>query len=233
VTMRPLHARAAKDNVASIRVLQKCGFVVTGSDRSFATARGMEIDEAILELHLKVPVVVTLDRRSDLSEADLAEVAKLTTAVYPPEVVANWWGRDLDWSTAEWCIRVRDEKVMLANYLGLLTRDATLNGRPVCIGGIGGVKTHPSARGLGFASTAILRAIDFLRVEQSVAFSLLVCEPRLLEYYSRLGWREFKGRLIIQNDGKTCEFTQNRVMSHGLDRDSQAFDVIDLCGPPW
>lgn len=50
LTTRPLYARAAKDNVASIRVLQKCGFTITGQDKGFANARGEEIEEAILIL---------------------------------------------------------------------------------------------------------------------------------------------------------------------------------------
>jgi RimJ/RimL family protein N-acetyltransferase len=32
VKIRPLHARVAKENVASIRVLQKCGFTISGED---------------------------------------------------------------------------------------------------------------------------------------------------------------------------------------------------------
>ena len=48
---RPLHARAAADNIASVRVLEKSGFVVTGHDRGFANARGTEIDEVLLTLH--------------------------------------------------------------------------------------------------------------------------------------------------------------------------------------
>ena len=47
---RPLYARAAKDNTASIRVLAKCGFRVSGHDRGFANARGEEIEEVILQL---------------------------------------------------------------------------------------------------------------------------------------------------------------------------------------
>lgn len=47
---RPLHARAAADNHASIRVLEKCGFVATGTNRDFANARGEEIDELIFTL---------------------------------------------------------------------------------------------------------------------------------------------------------------------------------------
>ena len=50
VTTRPLYASAASDNAASLRVLQKCGFVITGTARAFASARGEEIEEVFLEL---------------------------------------------------------------------------------------------------------------------------------------------------------------------------------------
>ena len=50
VVERPIYGRAARDNVASIRVLEKCGFTVIGYDKGFANARGAEIEEAILEL---------------------------------------------------------------------------------------------------------------------------------------------------------------------------------------
>ncbi|MGW3132267.1 GNAT family N-acetyltransferase [Streptomyces sp. NPDC001123] len=47
---RPLHADAAADNAGSIRVLQKCGFVITGHSRCFARAREHEIDLVHLTL---------------------------------------------------------------------------------------------------------------------------------------------------------------------------------------
>ncbi|MCP4251102.1 MAG: GNAT family N-acetyltransferase [bacterium] len=50
VSARPLYARAAKDNVASIRVLEKCGFAIAAHERGFAIARGQEIDEVVLKL---------------------------------------------------------------------------------------------------------------------------------------------------------------------------------------
>ena len=49
-TRRPIGARVAKDNAASIRVLEKCGFRVTGTTRGFADAREEEIDEYEMEL---------------------------------------------------------------------------------------------------------------------------------------------------------------------------------------
>ena len=48
--LRPLYGRAARDNAASIRVLEKCGFRIVGYGKGFAKARGKEIEEVILEL---------------------------------------------------------------------------------------------------------------------------------------------------------------------------------------
>jgi RimJ/RimL family protein N-acetyltransferase len=47
---RPLYARVATDNAGSLRVLQKCGFIICGTDKGFANARGAEIEEYILAL---------------------------------------------------------------------------------------------------------------------------------------------------------------------------------------
>jgi RimJ/RimL family protein N-acetyltransferase len=45
---RPIHARVAKDNLASLRVLQKNGFEIVGEDKGFANARGQETEEYLL-----------------------------------------------------------------------------------------------------------------------------------------------------------------------------------------
>lgn len=47
---RPVYARVARDNVASMRVLEKRGFRILGYETSFANARGREIEEATLVL---------------------------------------------------------------------------------------------------------------------------------------------------------------------------------------
>ncbi|HRJ75711.1 MAG TPA: GNAT family N-acetyltransferase [Anaerolineales bacterium] len=47
---RPMYARVAKDNIASRRVLEKCGFQVIEEGKWFANARNQEIDELLLEL---------------------------------------------------------------------------------------------------------------------------------------------------------------------------------------
>ena len=53
VVERPVFARAATDNIGSIRVLQKCGFGIIGKDKGFANGRGEETEEYILRLDLE------------------------------------------------------------------------------------------------------------------------------------------------------------------------------------
>jgi RimJ/RimL family protein N-acetyltransferase len=53
---RPLHARVASDNVASRRVLEKCGFRVIATERSFAEARSAEIEELVLRFEEPGPL---------------------------------------------------------------------------------------------------------------------------------------------------------------------------------
>ena len=50
VTERPIHARAASDNLGSLRVLRKAGFQPQGTEISYASARGTEIEETIMRL---------------------------------------------------------------------------------------------------------------------------------------------------------------------------------------
>jgi ribosomal-protein-alanine N-acetyltransferase len=47
---RPIFGRAAFDNYASQRVLEKCGFVRIAKDKGFASARQAEVEEYIYKL---------------------------------------------------------------------------------------------------------------------------------------------------------------------------------------
>jgi RimJ/RimL family protein N-acetyltransferase len=47
---RPVYARAAADNAASIRVLQKCGFEITAHSTVYAESRAAEIPDVALTL---------------------------------------------------------------------------------------------------------------------------------------------------------------------------------------
>lgn len=47
---RPIFGRVAFDNFGSQKVLEKCNFIKVGTDKGFANARQMEIEEFIFEL---------------------------------------------------------------------------------------------------------------------------------------------------------------------------------------
>ena len=50
VTQRPIFGSAAFDNIASQRVLEKCGFQFERHEKGFANARKKEIEEMIYKL---------------------------------------------------------------------------------------------------------------------------------------------------------------------------------------
>lgn len=175
--------------------------------------------------------MLTLDRVADLSAADRDAARALAHAVYPPEFFDTWSGRHLEWATPEWCVRTRAGGE-LVSFVGVYVREATHDGRPVRVGGVGNVKTHPSARRQGYAARGIRRAVEFF-AEQGVGFGLLVCKPLLISYYANLGWGEFDGRLLVRQRGEACEFTLNRVMTIAVGSERAATGAVDLGGPPW
>jgi RimJ/RimL family protein N-acetyltransferase len=50
IETRPLYAHVAKHNIGSRRVLEKCGFTVSGEDKFFSQIMGDDIEEYILIL---------------------------------------------------------------------------------------------------------------------------------------------------------------------------------------
>lgn len=50
VKARPLHAYVAKHNIASLRVLEKCGFTISGEDKGPSNAGGDDVEEFFLTL---------------------------------------------------------------------------------------------------------------------------------------------------------------------------------------
>jgi hypothetical protein len=177
--------------------------------------------------------VVSVGPVSKWTDEQLKEYRDLAEAVYPPAENANWPGRALDWSPMELGVRVVDRSGWLVSYVGVFTREATLNGEPVIIGGIGGVKTHPDARGAGYAALGMRTASEWFGRQPRVDFGLLVCDQGLLGYYANLGWVEFKGTLLTTQGDRSVEFTMNRVMTQPVHAPAPEDGVIDLLGPPW
>ena len=170
---------------------------------------------------------------ADLTEREQAALHTLSLAVYPPEVASTWPGRAIEWAPHQWCVIGWDADGASVCYVGAVLREARWNDRAVRVGGIGGVKTHPASRGRGFATTAIQQALDFFREQGDVDFGLLVCEPGLVPFYERLGWRRFPGELLVAQRRATVPFTFNLAMTTHVRLQESLGGKIDLLGPPW
>jgi GNAT superfamily N-acetyltransferase len=177
----------------------------------------------------------------DIAEADalsddvLAELRALGRAVYPPDLLATDPGRHITWVSPQWRILVRDDEGRLVSHVGMLTRAGMHNEQAAHIGGIGGVLTHPSARGQGYASAGMQKAVAILTEDYGVDFVLLVCLPPLIPFYMRLGWQQFPGSLLVRQPGVdgAVPFTVNEPMVISATRRAPEAGTIDLCGHPW
>jgi GNAT superfamily N-acetyltransferase len=170
---------------------------------------------------------------ADLTAGEQAAVRTLAGAVYPPEVAVAWPGRAVEWAPHQWAVVGWDAGGAALCYVGVVLREARWDDCAVRIGGIGGVKTHPASRRRGFATAAIWRALDFFHRQGDVDFGLLVCEPDLVSFYERLGWRRFPGDFLVTQRQATVRFTFNLVMTAPVRLHELLTGAIDLLGPPW
>ncbi len=65
VKTRPLYAHAAKHNIASIRVLEKCGFTTSSYSKAVINAQGDEVEEVIMKLEANAPANGTPSEKLD------------------------------------------------------------------------------------------------------------------------------------------------------------------------
>jgi GNAT superfamily N-acetyltransferase len=170
---------------------------------------------------------------ADLTATENAAIEDLSLAAFPPEIAETLPGRAFEWAEPQWRIIGWDADGRALCHAGVLCREVRWNERPVMVGGIGDVWTHPAARRRGLASTAMKRAVDFLREQPNVDFGLLVCDAGLVPFYERLGWQRFPGDLFVNQRQTRVPFTFNLPMTIPIRREESLDGIIDLVGPPW
>lgn len=173
-----------------------------------------------------------MQKVTDLSGKELAARRNLSSAVYPPDVVANWPGRSIEWASPEWCVMCWDEKGEALSHAGVLIRECEIDGSPVRIGGIGGLMTHPKARREGLATKVIKGSLEFF-LERAVDFALLVCKRELVPLYEKLGWQLYRDKVLVTQKGVTTPFTFNLPMVHSACKAAPSSGDIYLKGAPW
>ncbi|MBP7863536.1 GNAT family N-acetyltransferase [bacterium] len=174
----------------------------------------------------------SLHSLTELTEKQKSALNVLSINVYPPNEIADWKGKSIEWASPQWCSICWDYDEQALSYVGAIIRIAMMNDVKVKIGGIGGVKTHTSARKLGLASQTIEKTLDFFK-EQRVDFALLVCESNLVPLYERMGWQTYEGEVLVSQKGKIDKFTFNLPMLKSVCSPVPMGGVINLMGPPW
>ena len=118
------------------------------------------------------------------------------------------------------------------SHVAVLKHSARANGRPVLIGGIGGVVTNPAAQRRGHAALLVRHATNFLRERWTVDFALLFCIDRMYGYYERLGWRKVSCEVLIdQPAGKIP--SPFHVMTIPFKPGFEILDSLDLESASW
>ena len=188
----------------------------------------------IMHYALIPPMRITLQNKADLSDADLSALSILNAVVYPPDALASWPGRTIEWAKRQWSVMVwSDDGSRVLAHAGVLIREARHNDREVRVGGIGGVMTHPEFRKQGYATAAVARCVEFFREQGDIDFGLLVCVKPLLPFYASLGWQPFSGTFLVTQAGQTVPFTFNDPMTYPIKQSGELTGTIDLQGPPW
>ena len=177
---------------------------------------------------MKVEIVAT----EKFSEYQKTAFAQLRAAVYPPEVIATLPGRFFSWASPQWSILLWDQDELVTR-IGMIRREILSDGVAKSIGGIGGVMTHPARQGQGLASQAMREASKYLDTELNVSYALLFCRPHLVEFYKRLMWKSFQGKVFVEQPQGEVEFSANGAMVLDVREQAPLNGVLNLNGLPW
>lgn len=161
----------------------------------------------------------------------LPQAAPLLKAAWPAEVLAKLPNGNVGGVNPDQCLLAFNRENEIICHVGIVLRDATWDGRPVKIGGIGGVTTRADSRRRGVASAVMRKALQEIQGAYKADFGLLFCQPQNASFYAGLGWRSFKGDVLVMHPRGRVSFNSD---PHVFDlKLAPRTGVLDLCGLPW
>jgi GNAT superfamily N-acetyltransferase len=114
------------------------------------------------------------------------------------------WGDDIfgaDAFNLRW--RPKDLHFMMevdgltVSHVGILKHVVAVEGKPVTVGGVGGVVTLPAWQGRGFATDLMQHTVDFFR-QWNIDAGFLFCMPRRVAFYESQGWRVVHQPVMVE-----------------------------------
>lgn len=138
---------------------------------------------------------------------------------------------DILWSEVNWYILVKVQEV-IRSQLGIIERTGLVNGKPIRLGGIGGVATTPAWQRRGLSSQAMVKAQKYIKDTLRVDFGLLICGDHRVSFYQKFGWQVVEGPLFFdQPDGRRKNDGVTMILPCSEANWSEG--EIDLCGLPF
>jgi GNAT superfamily N-acetyltransferase len=168
---------------------------------------------------------IEVKRTNELAESERAYIDAWLIQQFAEE------SGDYEWSDVDWHVLLRVNG-QLVSHVEIVERIGAVDGRPVKLGGIGGVVTLPEWRGRGLATATLERAAAFMCEELQVAFGLLICGRDMIPFYSRLGWQVVAGPLVFDQPGGKVVFDDVTMVLPCVGQEWPE-GAIDLCGLPW
>lgn len=169
-------------------------------------------------------------------------IAKRDADVTPAEhdLVSAWqedcfgdqtWTGAYSWEPPEWRLLLVDGGQPVS-HLKIVTRQGTVSGDTVRLGGIGSVMTPTPLRGRGYASELMRRAEGYLFDDLGVELGLLFCLGRLAPFYRSLGWIEVQSPVWIEQPAGRIRWPESAMV---LPRPGDPWEEgeIDVRGLPW
>ncbi len=161
--------------------------------------------------------------------AQIDEISRLTFGAEPgePETVLS----EMEWGPVDWQMMGWEGEGMVSGVC-LLAREIRVGGKPLRVGGVGGVMTHPAHQRKGYAAQLLARGHQFLREEAGVAHSLLVCAEKRVAYYAKSGYQLMTAPMLVAYKGGRVHLP-GPVMVACLAGEPWPQGEVDLQGNPW
>jgi len=170
---------------------------------------------------------IVVKRSSELTAAEREELGTVGGLAF----AGQSGGEEYTWASSQWQV-IGSLEGKVVSSVGIVVRDALVDGLPVRLGGIGGVATHPEWQKRGLASQLMVRANAYMRDELKVDFGLLGCGEHRKHFYGSLGWQVVKGPLMVDQPSGKVELKAVTMVLPCLKQDWPE-GIIDLCGLPW
>ncbi len=126
----------------------------------------------------------------------------------------------------------------MVGVINLLKRSIVFNGRPIVVGGFGGVCTHHNFRRQGIASELLVEGMKILKDERCDIAFLNADIKRHLSLYSPVGFvplhRAYKataasGKIYVEKNGMIAPVCSPEVFNLVV----ESSEVFDLQGQDW